>query len=255
MSPPRAFLDACVLYPPLVRGCLLSAAAEGLLVPLWSPRVLEEWARASLRDHGPEGERAARVEAALMADRWPQAVAADGDGDVGRPTTCAPEADPVGTRSAPETDERPTKGRHGADERPTRGRRKADGGPTFAAPSPDACGTDSKAGPRPETTLPDPADVHVLEAALAADADLLVTSNLKDFPAPKLRALGLAPISPDALLWELAGRSPEAASAALARALRPFPHLAGDPKEAARALKRARLPRLAKLVRTGALGL
>ncbi|HKK36248.1 MAG TPA: PIN domain-containing protein [Paracoccaceae bacterium] len=253
MSPPRGFLDACVLYPPLVRGCLLSAAAEGLLVPLWSPRVIEEWARASLRDHGPEGERAARAEAALMADRWPQAAAETED--AGRPTACAPEADAVGTRSAPEADERRTDGRRRADERPTKGRRKADEGPTKGAPSPDESGTDFGPAPRPETTLPDPADVHVLEAALAADADLLVTSNLKDFPAPKLRALGLAPISPDALLWELAGRRPEAAAAAIARALAPFPHLAGNPKEAARALKRAHLPRLAKLVRTGALGL
>ena len=167
----RVFLDACVLFPPLVRGCLLSAAAEDLVAPCWSPGVVGEWAHAIARDHGPDAAAAVRAEA-----------------------------------EAP--------------------------------------------GPEPGFTLPDAGDVHVLSAALAARADLLVTFNLRDFPARKLREMGLAPIHPDALLWELGGREPQAMGRALARALRPFPALSGA-AEAAGGLKRARLPRLAKMVRRG----
>ncbi len=52
----KAVLDACVLVPPVVRDCLLSAAAEGAYVPLWSDRILGEWVRAAAkhgRDDGP----------------------------------------------------------------------------------------------------------------------------------------------------------------------------------------------------------
>ena len=109
--------------------------------------------------------------------------------------------------------------------------------------------------PAPETelSLPDANDAHVLAAALAARADLLVTCNLRDFPARKLRDLGLSPIHPDAFLWELAGAAPETMSRALGRALTAFPHLAQDPQETVRALRRARLHRLAKLLKQGAL--
>lgn len=47
----RAVLDACVLVPPVVRDCLLSVAATGAYAPLWSDRILGEWARAAAR-HG-----------------------------------------------------------------------------------------------------------------------------------------------------------------------------------------------------------
>ncbi len=70
----RAFLDACVLFPPLVRGLLLSAAAEDLYTPAWSPGVVDEWAWATARDHGPEAGQAVRAEAASMAARWPDAL-------------------------------------------------------------------------------------------------------------------------------------------------------------------------------------
>ncbi|MEM9735780.1 MAG: PIN domain-containing protein [Pseudomonadota bacterium] len=41
-------LDACVLFPPVVRGLLLGAGAAGLIAPHWSARILEEWRRAAL---------------------------------------------------------------------------------------------------------------------------------------------------------------------------------------------------------------
>jgi len=69
----RAVLDACVLYPTVMRELLLGAAEEGLFVPLWSARILEEWARAVLRNLPAEAE-VARVEIALLKARWPGAL-------------------------------------------------------------------------------------------------------------------------------------------------------------------------------------
>lgn len=69
----KALLDACVLYPTVMREMLLGVAGEGLYEPLWSPRILEEWARAAAR-LGPEGEAVARGEIALLGARWPNAA-------------------------------------------------------------------------------------------------------------------------------------------------------------------------------------
>ena len=71
-SRPKAALDACVLYPPVLRAILLGVAARGLYAPVWSPRILEEWARAAARG-GASDEAAARAEIARMRARWPRA--------------------------------------------------------------------------------------------------------------------------------------------------------------------------------------
>jgi hypothetical protein len=70
----RLVLDACVLFPTVVRGVLLDYAARGGFAPLWSDRILGEWARAAERRLGPEGAMAARAAAARMADRFPGAL-------------------------------------------------------------------------------------------------------------------------------------------------------------------------------------
>ena len=63
----KLFLDACVLYPVATREILLGYARAGGFAPLWSARVLAEWARAAAAKLGPEDEARARGDAALMS--------------------------------------------------------------------------------------------------------------------------------------------------------------------------------------------
>ncbi len=178
----KAFFDACVLYPPVMRRTLIGVAEAGEIAPFWSDRVFEEWRRAVLRNLGEVEAALAEGEIALLRARWP----------------------------------------------------------------------DANIAPQPSTqaaiSLPDQDDAHVLAAALAAGAELLVTSNLRDFPAGKLRALGIAPIHPDALLWEIYGRSPETVTKAALRAASAF----GVEDSPLTAVKRAGMPRLAKALRRAA---
>jgi predicted nucleic acid-binding protein len=48
--------------------------------------------------------------------------------------------------------------------------------------------------------LPDPKDRHVLAAAIAGQADVIVTFNLKDFPPEQLSAFGIEAQHPDTFL-------------------------------------------------------
>lgn len=86
----RLVLDACVLFPEAVRGALLSYARAGGFTPLWSDRIAEEWARAAGRVLGPEGEAAARAEAARMTAVFP----------AGRVAGWEAHADPAGLPDA-----------------------------------------------------------------------------------------------------------------------------------------------------------
>jgi predicted nucleic acid-binding protein len=75
----KVALDACVLFPTVLREVLLGAAAAGGFEPVWSARILEEWARATRRL--PErAEAVARQEIARLRAAWPAAeVPADPD--------------------------------------------------------------------------------------------------------------------------------------------------------------------------------
>ena len=70
MSGPRILIDTCVLYPTVMREVVLGAARAGLFEPIWSERILEEWARAAIK-LGPTGEAQARGEIALLRADWP----------------------------------------------------------------------------------------------------------------------------------------------------------------------------------------
>src|SRR2546427_170390 len=48
----------------------------------------------------------------------------------------------------------------------------------------------------PAITLPDPADRHVVAAAAEAGASIIVTWNIRDFPAAELRKHGLRRLTP-----------------------------------------------------------
>lgn len=69
----RAVLDACVLFPTILRTILTGVAEAGLYTPLWSARIMEEWARASVK-LGPGAEAEARGEAALLRAAFPRAL-------------------------------------------------------------------------------------------------------------------------------------------------------------------------------------
>lgn len=173
----RAFLDACVLYPTVLREVLLAAAAEGLFEPVWSSRVLEEWARAAAK-LGPGQEAVARGEIALLKAHWPGALVPDDPG----------------------------------------------------------------AG----LVLPDLADAHVVAAARGAGAELIVTLNLRDFPARTLAGLGLRAEHPDALLRGLWAEHPEEVARAAKKVRAEAERLSGRPQPMRALLKRAYLPRLGK---------
>ncbi|MGA0615497.1 RSP_2648 family PIN domain-containing protein [Paracoccus sp. KR1-242] len=171
----KAVLDACVLYPTVLREILCDVAAAGLFQPVWSQRILDEWRHAADRQGVPAG-----VEIALLQDRFPQAM---------------------------------------------------------TLPSGGAEGLD----------LPDPADRHVVEAALASGAGMIVTANLRDFPRSALAAAGLAAIHPDEFLRDFFLNHPDPVLGAVA-ATQDRARRAGGELARKELMRRARLPRLAKAI-------
>ncbi|KPQ07188.1 MAG: PIN domain [Rhodobacteraceae bacterium HLUCCA12] len=168
-TPPRALLDTCVLYPPILRDFLLALAARGVFQPLWSDAIAAEWLHLARRDG------AADVPAILarMRARWPAGCVAPGD-------------------------------------------------PALL-------------------DLPDRGDRHVLAAAIAGHAHLIVTANLRDFPPRALGPYGLHARSPNDFvmdLWLAAPSTVEHEVAAL------WPGLSG--RALRQALKKAGLSRLGK---------
>lgn len=63
--------------------------------------------------------------------------------------------------------------------------------------------------------LPDPNDRHVLAAAIKAGAQVIVTRNLKDFPASELAAWHIEAKSPDAFVLDQLGLNVRAVAAAV----------------------------------------
>ncbi len=72
----------------------------------------------------------------------------------------------------------------------------------------------------PTLELPNPDDRHVVAAAITARAQVILTWNLRDFPAAALKKHGIRRQTPDAFLAELYDREPELMVSLLANARR-----------------------------------
>ena len=94
-------------------------------------------------------------------------------------------------------------------------------------------------------TLPDASDRHVIVSAIRGGADVIVTSNRKDFPQRTMAVLGLRSISPDEFVALLMVDSlPEVLAGAWHVVRRA--EAAGGAISPSALFKRARLTRLAK---------
>ncbi len=69
----KVVIDACVLYPTVLREIVLGVAKAGAFTPLWSTRLLEEWRRAAGRT-GPADNEIAESEIALAKAAFPDAM-------------------------------------------------------------------------------------------------------------------------------------------------------------------------------------
>ena len=69
----KAVLDACVLFPTVLREILLGVAARGLYQPVWSDRILREWTRATAK-LGEVAAMEAEAQATLARLAFPQAM-------------------------------------------------------------------------------------------------------------------------------------------------------------------------------------
>ena len=179
----KLLLDACVLYPTVMREVLLCAAKTGAFIPLWSDRILEEWARAAVRAD-PVDEAQARGEIALIKAAFPKATV------------------PANT------------------------------------------------GLEARLWLPDAGDIHVLAAAIAGSADAIVTMNAKDFPRGLLAEEGLERHDPDALMVRLWRADPDGVTEVALTVLAHARKLSGTDWTLRGLMKKARLPRLGKVLGT-----
>lgn len=99
--------------------------------------------------------------------------------------------------------------------------------------------------------LPDANDVHVLAAAIAGHADVIITVNAKDFPRNILAEEGLSRSDPDAFLIGLHASAPDDVARAVASVHDEANRLSGEEWDLRKLMKKARLPRLGKALTAG----
>jgi predicted nucleic acid-binding protein len=99
--------------------------------------------------------------------------------------------------------------------------------------------------------LPDPADTHVLAAAIAGSADGILTLNARDFPRNILAEEGLWRADPDGFLHGIWQAQPGLVAEVAAGVLEEARRLSQGDWEMRPLLKKARLPRLAKALSGG----
>lgn len=97
--------------------------------------------------------------------------------------------------------------------------------------------------------LPDPGDRHVLAAAIAGKASVIVTWNLKDFPAHNLRPYGVISQSPDDFLSDLNAAFPDAAISSVASARRNLRKTAPSIEAFVEALEQGGLKKFSAILR------
>jgi len=95
----------------------------------------------------------------------------------------------------------------------------------------------------PSIVLPDANDRHVVAAAVAASASIIVTWNVRDFPTAELHKNGLQKQTPDLFLSRLYDRIPDLTIEAVARARRNLRRSKVSPGEFVQALRRQKLVR------------
>jgi len=98
--------------------------------------------------------------------------------------------------------------------------------------------------------LPDPDDRHVLAAAIETKASILLTFNLKDFPADILGSFGIVARHPDSLLCDLFEADPEAIAAVVDEARLNLSRSAPTTSEFLEILERQKLRGFVRLLRT-----
>jgi predicted nucleic acid-binding protein len=112
---------------------------------------------------------------------------------------------------------------------------------------PNAC-IQPRAGDMARLHLPDENDIHVLAAAIAGSADVLVTMNAKDFPRQTLAFEGVKRLSPDEFLMDLWFETPKGVEQVVRGVQKVACEMSGEDLNLRALMKRARLPRLGKAI-------
>lgn len=97
--------------------------------------------------------------------------------------------------------------------------------------------------------LPDPDDRHVLAAAIHADAEVIVTRNLKDFPDDRLKPYGVEAQNPDDFVLHVFGLAPAQVVGAVRDQARALSRPNTTPGELLDRLQAVGLPRSAAAMR------
>jgi len=102
----------------------------------------------------------------------------------------------------------------------------------------------------PALTLPDPDDRHVLAAAIRSGSDVIVTYNLKDFPADVLGKFGIEAQHPDEFIMHLVDLAPNVVCAAVKRQRQNLKNPPKSVDELLDALEQQSLPQTVGTLRT-----
>jgi hypothetical protein len=100
----------------------------------------------------------------------------------------------------------------------------------------------------PAVSLPDPNDRHVVAAAIASGASMIITWNVQDFPMTELKKFGLRRQTPDTFLAHLCERIPDLTVGSLANARRNLTKSRVSALEFIDILKNQKLVRLTKQI-------